>query len=798
MEGTIRNIRVFISSPGDVAPERDALEQVIRSLNLMLRSSNVQLEPLRWETHGRPALGNPQENRFAQMGAYDFFVGIFWRRFGPPNGREESGSESEFRDAYARWQEDNSRPVMMYFCERDKQISVDVGLEAGMEELKQAAMVQAFKEEVGDLGLFWTYKEIEEFEELVQRHLYNAAKERIETPEIKVPAPPEPAPLPGPLDDLPLPEMGLPNSPYHPLQYFERDDARVFFGRGHDIRRLYDALGPKKEPVVLFYGESGVGKSSLLFAGLLPRIEADSTTHYIRRDRDLGLAGTLAAVLGCDSTPEAIAKAWKAAEADKPLIVFLDQVEECFTRPRAEGAGKELAAFVDVLHALFGLRSKRPQGRLVLSFRKEWTPDIEQRLEEGKIRHENVFLERLKLQGIIEVVCGPVSSAALKEKYKITVEEDLPEIIAANLLEDRESPVAPTLSILLAKMWDEAKKKSPGAPVFGVELYRDLKDKGLLLSDFVDEQLEKIEEWNPEVAESGLALDVLFYHTTDQGTAETRTLEQLKAEYAHRQEVIAPLLKKCIETNLFFAARGEDDEGNELPATRLAHDTLAPIIRKRHRESDRPGQRARRVLQLRAEKWKDGNTGQVLDKDSLEEVEAGLNGMRVLREEESRLIDASHKKQEQIEQEREAEKRRREEKEREREREKKRRRMQLIGMSVAFAGSDWGCYLAAYQFVAAGNMPDPINDRGDLIERSWCSECYRHGGEYSVADSLSSSQYCQGADFESLIDRYDEDQFSLIPAATFMMGSDSLYLSGTDTLFIYQGWDLRGQISQYL
>ena len=66
----------------------------------------------------------------------------------------------------------------------------------------------------------------------------------------------------------------------------------------------------------------------------------------------------------------------------------------------------------------------------------------------------------------------------------------------------------------------------------------------------------------------------------------------------------------------------------------------------------------------------------MLDKDSLEEVEAGLNGMRVLREEGSRLIDASHKKQEQIEQEREAEKRRREEKEREREREKKRRRMQ--------------------------------------------------------------------------------------------------------------------------
>ena len=428
-----------------------------------------------------------------------------------------------------------------------------------------------------------------------------------------------------------------------------------------------------------------------------------------------------------------------------------------------EGAGKELAAFVDVLNALFGLRSKRPQGRLVLSFRKEWTPDIEQRLEEGKIRHENVFLERLKLQGIIEVVCGPVSSAALQEKYKITVEEDLPEIIAANLLEDRESPVAPTLSILLAKMWDEAKKKSPGAPVFGVELYRNLKDKGLLLSDFVDEQLEKIEEWNPEVAESGLALDVLFYHTTDQGTAETRTLEQVKAEYAHRQEVIEPLLKKCIETNLFFAARGEDDEGKEVPATRLAHDTLAPIIRKRHRESEHSGQLARKLVQVRADKWKEGKTGQVLDKDSLEEVEAGLNGMRVLREEESRLIEASHEKQNQIERERIVQMRR--------------RRMQQVSVAAVILALMGVAYL-----MYVGNLRDVCKGMAeDDPERAWCNQCFDYKGKY-ITDGFEDHQFCQGADFESLIDRHDEDQFSLIPAATFMMGSDTLYVIGEDTL----------------
>ena len=88
---------------------------------------------------------------------------------------------------------------------------------------------------------------------------------------------------------------------------------------------------------MLFYGQSGVGKSSLLAAGLLPRLEDSHAVRYARRDQAAGLLGTLAAALG--AAPDAdLSAAWRALEAltGRPLLVVLDQMEEVFTRPNPQ------------------------------------------------------------------------------------------------------------------------------------------------------------------------------------------------------------------------------------------------------------------------------------------------------------------------------------------------------------------------------------------------------------------------------------------------------------------------------
>ncbi|MFD1052252.1 hypothetical protein ACFQ1S_45095, partial [Kibdelosporangium lantanae] len=70
----------------------------------------------------------------------------------------------------------------------------------------------------------------------------------------------------------------VPSSPYKGLEAFEREDRAVFFGRlaiTEELVRRVDTSG--LVPVV---GASGVGKSSLVHAGLVPRLLEQSTSRW--------------------------------------------------------------------------------------------------------------------------------------------------------------------------------------------------------------------------------------------------------------------------------------------------------------------------------------------------------------------------------------------------------------------------------------------------------------------------------------------------------------------------------------
>ena len=78
----------------------------------------------------------------------------------------------------------------------------------------------------------------------------------------------------------------------------------------------------------------------------------------------------------------------------KPLVVILDQVEEVYTRPNPDWP-HEIDDFLNELVVIFGDRSRRPQGRLILGFRKEWLAEIERRILDVRLPRVKVFLERL-------------------------------------------------------------------------------------------------------------------------------------------------------------------------------------------------------------------------------------------------------------------------------------------------------------------------------------------------------------------------------------------------------------------
>lgn len=464
-------------------------------------------------------------------------------------------------------------------------------------------------------------------------------------------------PVPDPCRGLAgLPRQPLPVTPFRFLDPFTSADAEIFFGRNREIRQVRDTIIAEGGPsVVLLYGQSGAGKSSFLDAGLLPRLTATHAAAYLRRQPEKGLLATLLdglraqlAARGAAPTTdgaEALRLAWLEVEASaaRPLVVVVDQVEEVFTLPGHDA--NELAAFVEAIAAVFHAATP-PRGRLILGFRKEWFAEIQKQLEQHGVEFARVFLETLDAPAIVEVVTGLQTTKRLRSRYGLDLEAGLAENIARDLTADNDSPVAPTLQVLLSKMWRDAVAANAHAPRFSDELYARLNKDGVLLTDFFDQQLAALEQSaaaaggsRADVVTSGLAVDVLAYHTTAFGSAEQRTADELNAEYRHRPDDAAWIVQELKRLYLLTDPAGDAEQTRT--AARLSHDTLAHVVRARSAVSGRPGQRGRRIVENRAAEWSQDRTGVPLDSRDLELVEQGLPGMRRLLPDEERLVQAS-------------------------------------------------------------------------------------------------------------------------------------------------------------
>ena len=304
-------------------------------------------------------------------------------------------------------------------------------------------------------------------------------------------------------------------------------------------------------------------------------------------------------------------------------------------------------------------RRERPRGRLILSFRKEWFADFDaiRKSPDLKLDMKSMMLRPLDRSGVIEAIEGPA------DHFRLVInpnrgnlrprETTLAEFIADGLFDtlvdpqdEQESPRAPTLQMLLTRMWREAYGRNPGRPIFDCALYQELKGKGFKLSEVIQEQFAKIAkvEGLRKSVEMGLLLDLLEFFTTREGTADSHTRGQIRHRYQQQPaERLDALLEAC-QNRYLLAYVGEG--ADRTAAYRLTHDALAPLLRERFRLSLDPAQRARHAMEGRATTWKGQPSDPVLDRFDLAAVEQWLPWMRTLEEEELDLLRASKQSEE--------------------------------------------------------------------------------------------------------------------------------------------------------
>lgn len=497
------------------------------------------------------------------------------------------------------------------------------------------------------------------------------------------------------LPDIPG-SYGYPDQPFRFLNRYKKKSARIFFGRGQYIRDLYHRLtSPHAAPILLLYGQSGVGKSSLLEAGLFPRLESQYDLVYLRMATHQSIFAQLTQAFNTirndegqqanrsdqvDPLQDAIGqlrevqkqvtglalkhleqlidslsprekkvagspledapyllKSWLRAESGSSkdgVIIVLDQVEEVFTQFPPEQVD-EFNQLLQSLQFIFNESQRQPIGKIVFSYRKEYDSEVDKAFSTLGLPKEKVFLDKLDKRGVEEVVKGIASSPQLFNKYSTKIEEGLAELIAANLLLDQNSPISPVLQIVLTKLW--RLQEAEDHRLFTLDDYQKLKREGILLDDFFREQMAKIRAWEKEIAHrvesSGLALDVLYYHTSKFVTAESHSLEDLRQKYQHQSAILDDLVEKLRELYLLTT--------NSSNVNSLAHDTLAPIVHRAIQHSEKPGQRALRILSAKMVEYEQDATQTVIDEADLALVERGADGMRIWTTQEQALIRKS-------------------------------------------------------------------------------------------------------------------------------------------------------------
>jgi hypothetical protein len=160
--------------------------------------------------------------------------------------------------------------------------------------------------------------------------------------------------------DIAAPPDPTGEAPYVGLKAFQQDDADRFFGREKLTAKLVDLV--ERHPLVGVFGASGSGKSSLLRAGLLPRLNnallftpgvhpLDECAVRLAR-----LTGESAVALRAELGDPA-AFGLRVKQHDEDLVLVIDQFEELFTLCGSEQRDWFVQALVSAPHVVIGVRA---------------------------------------------------------------------------------------------------------------------------------------------------------------------------------------------------------------------------------------------------------------------------------------------------------------------------------------------------------------------------------------------------------------------------------------------------------
>jgi len=439
-------------------------------------------------------------------------------------------------------------------------------------------------------------------------------------------------------------------SPFKFLDAYTRDDAGVFFGRDDEVQTLYDAIN--KNRLVLVYGTSGTGKSSLIQCGLNARFDAtDWLPFFVRRGEDINRS--LRQALGknpafaqkpFDTLPEALDRL--GARYLRPVYLIFDQFEELLI----SGAAEERQRFITALQEILNYNGES-SCHVLLVLREEYLAS----LYEVEKAIPGLFDRRLRVEPMRSDKLGEVITRSC-QAFNIALENPSENVrqILHNLGAGKSGVALPYLQVYLDMLYQEDfAREYPGGQAPGDKRYPPLTFTSREIEEFgeignvLEKFLDNVEQtMRPELKKRQWPEDtlprLLDVFVTDEGTKRPVYFDRgpdqaiVPREKSARERLdalpagAANFLLTELERNRLL--RLQDD------VIELAHDSLAAVLDKRRTDEQRRLNEARQRIR---NAWMDHRqSGEFLSRRQLNSLEPLLPQLQ-LDEAQQKFVDES-------------------------------------------------------------------------------------------------------------------------------------------------------------
>lgn len=264
--------------------------------------------------------------------------------------------------------------------------------------------------------------------------------------------------------------------PYPGLMAFQEEDAAIFFGREPEIQRGLELMNRVRlfggARMILMLGASGSGKSSLMRAGLVPRLRRDRERWLVippfrpgrqpLRELSVSLAKALReygrehhweniydVLKVSDTDPVAGAEALiQVAEEiriasdqnEATVVLVVDQIEELLSYDQ----GMRLGQFLPLLNA--ALKNVATPFLVLATLRSDFLAEFQLHPAARSFVFENFSLGLMPRERLFKVIKGPAQLASLR------LDDDLTEA----LINDTETDHAlPLLAFTLRELYEK-------------------------------------------------------------------------------------------------------------------------------------------------------------------------------------------------------------------------------------------------------------------------------------------------------------------------------------------------------